>query len=86
MRSENRRITTRKYKLWQPNLPFDSPLYKPPPPPTEHQLKKQAKLDRYNDFDANAWSALSEVVQLAEGRDDILLGRVTVRKPWFGAK
>ncbi|KAL0955657.1 hypothetical protein HGRIS_001884 [Hohenbuehelia grisea] len=41
--------------------------------------KKEEKQARWDEWDENAWAALGEVVSMAEARQKISLGRVTVR-------
>lgn len=73
------RYSTRRYKPWSPQLPPTSPLYKPPQPPTQSQLNREAKNKNWAAMEDSGWAALSEVVRMAEGRDGLLLGRVSVK-------
>ncbi|TDL22989.1 hypothetical protein BD410DRAFT_721915 [Rickenella mellea] len=70
-------------RRWNPQLPPDSPEYKPPKFPTIRVQNRERKAAQQHDIDDRGWSALSEVIRMAEGRDGLLLGRIRVtRRRW----
>ncbi|KAI5117943.1 hypothetical protein M0805_004708 [Coniferiporia weirii] len=62
--------------LWNPQLPPNSPEYKIRPPSEIPGGKKKVE-KRAEDMQLNsaAWGPLGEVIQMAEGRDGLVLGR-----------
>lgn len=63
---------------WKPNLPADSPEYLPPrKQATSAKILRQEEVDKVK-FDA--WGALGEVVEMAEGQCGLSLGRMTYPK------
>jgi len=70
--SEHQRlIKHHPQKAWEPQIHAAST----PKPP---DLRKEEREKRLEDFVSNAWAPLSQVVKLAEGRDCLSLGRLTV--------
>jgi hypothetical protein len=54
-----------------------------PPDPqtlTQKELNRKEKDQRLEAFTDSAWDPLREVVKLAEGRDEILLGRIEIQR------
>ncbi|KAL0580101.1 hypothetical protein V5O48_001877 [Marasmius crinis-equi] len=74
---EHQRLASqaRQLPLWNARLPPDS---------REYQVRsskvgsKEEKRQRLKDFDDSAWRALGEVVRMAEGRDNLSLGRIMI--------
>ncbi|KAH0588626.1 hypothetical protein J132_01613 [Termitomyces sp. J132] len=71
---EHQRLVTRpNQRAWEPQIPADplKPL-KPLDP------KKQEKKKQLEAFVTNTWAPLSQVVKMAEGRDGVSMGRLTL--------
>ena len=63
--------------------------HRPPDPIDVSSPKAQKKGDRrrrWREMDDRAWDAISEVVQMAEGRHGVSLGKVVVTPPSYRAK
>ncbi|KAK1226595.1 hypothetical protein PQX77_010435 [Marasmius sp. AFHP31] len=66
----------RNLPLWNPQLPPDA---------REYQVKnskvtgKDEKRQRRKEFEETAWRALGEVVRMAEGRNELSLGRIIAK-------
>lgn len=69
-----RLIACRTYKAWEPQIPAD------PLKPLKPIDKKQQKKKELEAFVANAWAPLSQVVKMAEGRDGVSMGRLTLAR------
>jgi hypothetical protein len=81
--SEHQRLRSHQFQSWSPQLPLTSPRYKPSRPLDSQQKLKEERLKRWADFDVNALAALSEVVRMAEGRQNMSLGQIAIkRKVW----
>jgi len=65
---------------WRPSLDPSSPVYLPKEITTQKERSRIERKRRQAVFDRNGWGALGEVVRMAEGRDGILLGRVTMNE------
>lgn len=61
--------------MWNPQLPPDSPQYKPQPE-RPAQAAKRAKERKMKEFVEQALGPLREVVRMAEGRDEISFGNL----------
>lgn len=69
---EQRRLDNSKWKAWKPQRPPDSSTYPPHKRPVKGGLQ--------TDLDSSAWAALEQVVKMAEGHNDIFLGKVALKK------
>ncbi|KAJ7132996.1 hypothetical protein C8R46DRAFT_1140294 [Mycena filopes] len=75
-RSEQLRLDSVKRPKWEPDLPSGSPEYRP-----LHEDQHSERL-RIQEEDAHgAWDALEEVVRMAEGRNELSLGKVVLKVP-----
>ncbi|KAH7906627.1 hypothetical protein BJ138DRAFT_1015906 [Hygrophoropsis aurantiaca] len=70
------------HKPWKPQLPETSPEYerKPIVPKTSKAQDIQTKNRRFRLFDEKSWDAFGEVVRMAEGRHQISLGRIRLKR------
>jgi len=78
--SEHQRLRSHQFQAWSPQLSPTSPLYKPVQALPQKQNAKNEKRKRWADFDDNAWAALSQVVRMAEGRGDVSLGQIVIKR------
>ncbi|KAJ7775141.1 hypothetical protein B0H16DRAFT_1303728 [Mycena metata] len=74
-RGEQERIDAQKRPEWKPKLPVGSIEYKPffVDPHRNKVQEEQAEA-------SHAWDALQEVVRMAEGKHELSLGKVRVRR------
>ncbi|KAJ8503352.1 hypothetical protein ONZ45_g10935 [Pleurotus djamor] len=70
---QRQRLTSQSYKRWVP------PSRQQPPP----KQSKEKKRVQWESMDENAWSALSHTIKMAEGRQGLCLGKVTVKGKIF---
>ncbi|KAJ3749179.1 hypothetical protein DFH05DRAFT_1390683 [Lentinula detonsa] len=82
--AEYDRMTSRRYPVWNAQLPKNSREYQiPVPDTTQKALNKEEKARQAQYLEDRAWNALSFAVKMAEGRDRLSLGRVVVKgKLW----
>ncbi|KAF9012637.1 hypothetical protein BDQ17DRAFT_1232430 [Cyathus striatus] len=55
--------------------------WKPNASPAEYARKMQRSKVQKEKLDSQGWNALSEVIGMAEGRDNVSLGRIILRRP-----
>lgn len=84
--SEHQRLRGYQYRAWSPQLPPTSPLYQSAQKPAMGQKVKDKNHKKWAEFDENAWSALSQVVRMAEGRQEISLGQIAIKKKAWRTK
>jgi len=75
--SQHQRLRSHQFPVWSPQLPPTSPRYKPA---VEAPSRKDQNSKRWADFDEKAWTALSQVVRMAEGRQGISLGQIAIKR------
>lgn len=66
-------------RIWNPHLPPDSPEYSLQPPSSfsPNVLKRAKKQEKIMELDNKIWGALGEVINMAEGKDELVMGKVT---------
>ncbi|KAJ7672073.1 hypothetical protein B0H17DRAFT_184091 [Mycena rosella] len=69
VRAEQHRINRRRLPEWKANPPAN---YNPE---RDLQLESKKQLE-----EAHAWDAIEEVVRMAEGRNEIVLGRISLKR------
>ncbi|KAG7088474.1 hypothetical protein E1B28_012463 [Marasmius oreades] len=74
--SEHQRLRRQASQLpvWNPRLPYDSREYQ-----VRKSTAKENAKQRWKEFSDDAWKSLGEVVRMAEGRDNISLGRIMIK-------
>ncbi|KAF8161739.1 hypothetical protein K438DRAFT_1619017 [Mycena galopus ATCC 62051] len=75
---EQQRLNTAKLPEWKPTLPADAPEYQ-----SFHAAKQLAATKQREDEAAVAWNALAEVVRMAEGRNELSLGKIALKRTIF---
>ena len=75
-----RRYMKGQTSRWNPQLPPDSDYYKALPL-TPKEVNRKEKYQRQWDLDARVLDSLQEVIQMAEARDGLILGRLTTVSP-----
>ncbi|KAJ7251143.1 hypothetical protein B0H12DRAFT_1018698 [Mycena haematopus] len=78
IRREQQRLDTMKLPEWKPTLAADAVEYQP-----FHAAKQRAAVEQLQDEAAVAWNALEEVVRLAEGRSELSLGKIALKRNFF---
>ncbi|KAJ7125377.1 hypothetical protein C8R44DRAFT_619110 [Mycena epipterygia] len=75
VQAEQHRINMQKALQWKPNLPTVSEQYLPGFQNPETKRVKVRELE-----DAHTWDALEEVIRMAEGRNELSFGKISLRK------
>lgn len=69
---------------WRPDLPTDSPQYMPrsidPPGHLRPVTKRMQDMDLRIKLNKEIWSAFGEVINMAEARDNLSLGRIKPKR------
>lgn len=75
-------LSRERYEVWNPNLPPNDLAYDAmvSTPAKLRESKARGKAEMRKVMDRKGWAALAEVIKLAEGRDGILLGRITEKR------
>ncbi|KAJ7099358.1 hypothetical protein B0H15DRAFT_543879 [Mycena belliarum] len=75
LRGEQVRINGRRVLNWKPELPASAAQYQSTylNPEIIAEQKRQAE-------QAHGWDALEEVIRMAEGRNELLLGRISLKR------
>ncbi|KAL5512493.1 hypothetical protein ACEPAG_3146 [Sanghuangporus baumii] len=83
-----RLLVSGRTREWEPQLDPKSPEYSTLPPSlyANNIVKSTEKKAKQADFDAKCWGALGEVVQMAEARDALSLGRIRFKPRKFNNK
>ena len=65
-------------RTWNPQLSPDSPEYSLQPPSvfSTTARKRAIKQESINEMDNKVWGALGEVLDMAQGRDGLVMGKV----------
>ncbi|KAJ3775331.1 hypothetical protein FB446DRAFT_638021 [Lentinula raphanica] len=84
--AEYARISSRRFPVWNAQLPSNAREYQIPVPETSLKaIHKEEKARQAQYLEDRAWNTLSLAVKMAEGRDRLSLGRVVVKsKIWHG--
>ncbi|KAJ7350790.1 hypothetical protein DFH08DRAFT_695495 [Mycena albidolilacea] len=72
---EQLRINSMKLPKWRPSLPADAAEYQ-----TSYEDKQFTATKQRQEEAAPAWNALEEVVRMAEGRSELSLGRIALKR------
>lgn len=83
MANERERISKKKYyspSHWNPNLPFNSPEYKPSRELAIRAFKEARMLAKLKQQNKEMWGAYDEVMRFAEAGSGLMLGREPVRE------
>jgi hypothetical protein len=64
-----------KLPKWRPSLPADAAEYQ-----TSYEDKQFTATKQRQEEAAPAWNALEEVVRMAEGRNELSLGRIALKR------
>ncbi|KAJ6590171.1 hypothetical protein DFH09DRAFT_222856 [Mycena vulgaris] len=75
VRGEQGRINQRRIREWKPKLAANASEYDTAFPAKELIAERKKELE-----DAHAWDALEEVVRLAEGRNELAFGRISLKR------
>ncbi|KAL5504493.1 hypothetical protein ACEPAH_7154 [Sanghuangporus vaninii] len=83
-----RLLVSGRPREWDPQLDRNSPEYSTLPPSiyASNKVKSTEKRAKEAEFDAKCWGALGEVVQMAEARDALSLGRIRFKPRKFNNK
>ena len=75
-------VLSEKRRQW--NVEYSYPVWDPSVPPTPQTVarteKRLQKMRETQAFAGNGLAALSEIIRMAEGRDEVSLGRVMLRR------
>ncbi|THV06655.1 hypothetical protein K435DRAFT_644864 [Dendrothele bispora CBS 962.96] len=80
--TEHARASYKRLPVWKPQLAPDAPEYRISPPSIK-QMNKEERERRFKYFEDIARNTLGQVVKMAEGRDQIHLGRVRMKGTVF---
>ncbi|KAJ6491603.1 hypothetical protein C8R47DRAFT_434501 [Mycena vitilis] len=75
IRGEQSRINKLKLPEWKPRLPFDAAEYQPQFEGPNIAARREREAET-----AFAWNALEEVVRMAEGRSELSLGTIALKR------
>ncbi|KAJ6497431.1 hypothetical protein C8R45DRAFT_127037 [Mycena sanguinolenta] len=75
VRREQQRLDSMRLPQWKPSLPADAVEYQP-----LYVDKQWAAIKHRQDEAVVAWNALEEVVRMAEGRNELSLGKISLRR------
>ncbi|KAL5483031.1 hypothetical protein ACEPAI_8260 [Sanghuangporus weigelae] len=83
-----RLLVSGRTREWEPQLDPKSPEYSTLPPSlyASNVVRSTEKKAKQANFDAKCWGALGEVVQMAEARDALSLGRIRFKLRKFNNK
>ncbi|KAJ7496627.1 hypothetical protein FB451DRAFT_199571 [Mycena latifolia] len=75
VRGEQGRINARRLPEWKPQLARDAPQYRDAFRNPEVVADKTRQID-----EGHGWDALEEVIRMAEGRNELVFGRISLKR------
>ncbi|KIY46128.1 hypothetical protein FISHEDRAFT_75971 [Fistulina hepatica ATCC 64428] len=80
--SEQLWLNSRRFPVWKPQAPPRLQLGRVP----AKELAREARQARWLDLNLTSWGGIQEVVRMAEGKDGLLLGKITVKRTKWRTK